>query len=107
VRLDPRPLKLIIFCTAAPAGIDAEVAQFFATQAHEGPVAIDEETNARLRMKVHKRVLVVMVVTYCECAPCLRLCKLSLRRAVAQTLDKGCVNSRTSGLEYLRFASAP
>ncbi|KAJ7904341.1 major facilitator superfamily domain-containing protein [Mycena olivaceomarginata] len=60
---------------AAPAGIDAEVAQFFATQAHEEPVTIDEETNARLRMKVHKRVLVVMVVTY-----------------FAQTLDKGTLN---------------
>ncbi|KAJ7179275.1 major facilitator superfamily domain-containing protein [Mycena filopes] len=56
------------------AGIDAEVANFFAAQAHE-PVPIDEETNKRLRWMVHKRVLVVMVVTY-----------------FAQTLDKGTLN---------------
>ncbi|KAF7352941.1 MFS general substrate transporter [Mycena venus] len=60
---------------AAPAGIDAEVAQFFATQGHDGPVVIDEETNKRLRWMVHKRVLVTMVVTY-----------------FAQTLDKGTLN---------------
>ncbi|KAF7355160.1 MFS general substrate transporter [Mycena sanguinolenta] len=59
---------------AAPAGIDAEVAQFFATQVHE-PVVIDEETNKRLRRMVDKRVMVVMVVTY-----------------FAQTLDKGTLN---------------
>ncbi|KAJ7781402.1 major facilitator superfamily domain-containing protein [Mycena metata] len=59
---------------AHPAGIDAEVAQFFAAQVHE-PVVIDEETNKRLRWMVHRRVLVVMVVTY-----------------FAQTLDKGTLN---------------
>ncbi|KAJ6539196.1 major facilitator superfamily domain-containing protein [Mycena capillaripes] len=59
---------------APPVGIDAEVAQFFAAQVHE-PVVIDEETNKRLRWMVHRRVLVVMVVTY-----------------FAQTLDKGTLN---------------
>ncbi|KAJ7507573.1 major facilitator superfamily domain-containing protein [Mycena galericulata] len=58
-----------------PPGIDAEVAQFFAAQSHEGPVLIDEATNARLRWMVHKRVLTVMVITY-----------------FAQTLDKGTLN---------------
>lgn len=43
-------------------GIDAEVAEFFA---EGGPlIEIDEATNARLRIMVHKRVLVVMVTTY-------------------------------------------
>ncbi|KAJ7699928.1 major facilitator superfamily domain-containing protein [Mycena rosella] len=61
--------------TGAPAaGIDAEVAQFFADQAQE-PVVIDEATNKRLRWMVHKRVLTVMVITY-----------------FAQTLDKGTLN---------------
>ncbi|KAJ7283840.1 major facilitator superfamily domain-containing protein [Mycena rebaudengoi] len=59
---------------APPAGIDAEVAQFFA-QNNAEPVVIDEATNLRLRMMVHKRVLVVMVLTY-----------------FAQTLDKGTLN---------------
>ncbi|KAJ7095236.1 major facilitator superfamily domain-containing protein [Mycena belliarum] len=59
---------------APPAGIDAEVAQFFAARAHE-PVAIDAATNTRLRRMVHKRVLTVMVITY-----------------FAQTLDKGTLN---------------
>ncbi|KAJ7499069.1 MFS general substrate transporter [Mycena latifolia] len=59
---------------APPAGIDAEVAQFFAAQANE-PVVIDEATNLRLRWMVHKRVLTVMVITY-----------------FAQTLDKGTLN---------------
>ncbi|KAJ7576126.1 major facilitator superfamily domain-containing protein [Mycena floridula] len=54
-------------------GIDAEVAQFFG-DAHK-PVVIDDETNKRLRWMIHKRVLVVMVVTY-----------------FAQTLDKGTIN---------------
>ncbi|KAK7061570.1 MFS general substrate transporter [Favolaschia claudopus] len=62
------------FFTVA-AGIDAEVAQFFAANVHE-PVVIDEATNVRLRWMVHKRVLVVMVVTY-----------------FAQTLDKGTINT--------------
>ncbi|KAG7097130.1 hypothetical protein E1B28_004508 [Marasmius oreades] len=62
----------------APArGIDAEVAEFFATHGDEsrGPIVIDDKTNKRLRNMVHKRVLVVMVVTY-----------------FAQTLDKGTIN---------------
>ncbi|EJD48810.1 MFS general substrate transporter [Auricularia subglabra TFB-10046 SS5] len=57
----------------AAHGIDAEVADFFAQES--AAITIDDETNARLRMKVHKRVLVVMVVTY-----------------FAQTLDKGTLN---------------
>ncbi|KAH8830706.1 MFS general substrate transporter [Flagelloscypha sp. PMI_526] len=56
-----------------PAGIDAEVANFFSGE--NGPIEISEEENVRLRWKVHKRVLVVMVVTY-----------------FAQTLDKGTIN---------------
>lgn len=58
-------------------GIDAEVAQFFsetAAGATKPVVAIDDATNRRLRWMIHKRVLVVMVVTY-----------------FAQTLDKGYV----------------
>ncbi|KAJ3479348.1 hypothetical protein NLI96_g9127 [Meripilus lineatus] len=60
----------------SPAGIDAEVARFFAesSTASKG-VEIDEATNRRLRWMIHKRVLVVMVVTY-----------------FAQTLDKGTIN---------------
>ncbi|EIN10598.1 MFS general substrate transporter [Punctularia strigosozonata HHB-11173 SS5] len=54
-------------------GIDAEIAQFFAET--DKPIYIDPETNRRLRWMVHKRVLVVMVVTY-----------------FAQTLDKGTIN---------------
>ncbi|KAI0788160.1 hypothetical protein C8Q74DRAFT_1216620 [Fomes fomentarius] len=54
------------------AGIDAEVAEFFAKQGTSGPIEIDEETNRRLRWMVHKRVLVVMVTIY-----------------FAQALDKG------------------
>ncbi|KAF8665549.1 hypothetical protein AX16_000009 [Volvariella volvacea WC 439] len=65
--------------TGLPAksnGIDAEVAEFFAHGTSNGqPIVIDEETNARLRRMVHKRVLSVMVVTY-----------------FAQTLDKGTIN---------------
>lgn len=57
--------------SAPQAGIDAEVAQFFADTGSK-PVEIDDATNRRLRWKIHKRVLVVMVVTY-----------------FAQTLDKG------------------
>ncbi|TBU25211.1 MFS general substrate transporter [Dichomitus squalens] len=60
--------------TQAAAGIDAEVAEFFATQG-KGPIEIDEATDRRLRWMIHKRVLVVMVVTY-----------------FAQTLDKGTIN---------------
>ncbi|KAF7331961.1 hypothetical protein MKEN_00076400 [Mycena kentingensis (nom. inval.)] len=56
------------------AGIDAEVAQFFA-QADQTPVVISEAENVRLRWMVHKRVLTVMVITY-----------------FAQTLDKGTLN---------------
>ncbi|KIY73759.1 MFS general substrate transporter [Cylindrobasidium torrendii FP15055 ss-10] len=57
---------------APPAGIDNEVANFFSSQ---GPVEIDEATNKRLRWMVHKRVLLVMVITY-----------------FAQALDKGTIN---------------
>ncbi|TRM68252.1 major facilitator superfamily domain-containing protein [Schizophyllum amplum] len=61
---------------AKPAvGIDAEVAEFFAAQQSQGPIEIDDATNRRLRSMIHKRVLVVMVVTY-----------------FAQTLDKGTIN---------------
>ncbi|KAF5393940.1 hypothetical protein D9757_000166 [Collybiopsis confluens] len=64
---------------APPLGIDAEVAEFFAHAADackDGkPIVIDEKTNIRLRWMIHKRVLVVMVVTY-----------------FCQTLDKGTVN---------------
>ncbi|KAJ7937200.1 major facilitator superfamily domain-containing protein [Mycena leptocephala] len=67
------------------AGIDAEVAQFFAAQVHE-PVVIDEETNKRLRWMVHKRVLVVMVTTYSKYKD------LTANHPVAQTLDKGTLN---------------
>ncbi|KAF8915909.1 major facilitator superfamily domain-containing protein [Mucidula mucida] len=56
------------------AGIDDEVANFFAAQSST-PIVIDDETNRRLRWMVHKRVLVVMIVTY-----------------FAQTLDKGTIN---------------
>lgn len=54
-------------------GVDAEVAEFFA-QNHVH-TKIDDATNRRLRWMVHKRVLLVMVVTY-----------------FAQTLDKGTLN---------------
>lgn len=78
----------------APAGIDAEVAQFFSAQARE-PVIIDEATNVRLRWMVHRRVLVVMVVTYCE-AHSFHLILVPMKIygsfLVAQTLDKGYVN---------------
>lgn len=46
---------------AAAAGIDAEVADFFASQS-QGPVEIDEETDRRLRWMIHKRVLVRIIV---------------------------------------------
>lgn len=64
----------VSYYVAPAAGIDAEVAQFFAQNKSDPTkrVVIDEETNKRLRRMVHKRVLVVMVVTY-----------------FAQTLDKG------------------
>ncbi|CAE6341464.1 unnamed protein product [Rhizoctonia solani] len=56
------------------AGIDAEVANFFA--AREGKnIVIDEATNKRLKRMIDKRVLLVMVVTY-----------------FLQTLDKGTIN---------------
>ncbi|KAI0796497.1 MFS general substrate transporter [Abortiporus biennis] len=60
----------------APKGIDAEVARFFAeSSGTSSAIEIDDATNRRLRWMVHKRVLVVMVVTY-----------------FAQTLDKGTIN---------------
>ncbi|KAJ4493006.1 MFS general substrate transporter [Lentinula edodes] len=60
-----------------PTGIDAEVAEFFASLAPDTSkggkaVVIDDATNRRLRWMIHKRVLVVMIVTY-----------------FCQTLDKG------------------
>lgn len=59
-----------------PAGIDAEVADFFAQSSSlTGAVIIDEATNIRLRWMVHKRVLSIMVITY-----------------FAQALDKGTLN---------------
>ncbi|KAI5117294.1 hypothetical protein M0805_006816 [Coniferiporia weirii] len=54
-------------------GIDAEVAQFFENRKDE--IVIDDATNRRLRWMVHKRVLVVMVLTY-----------------FLQALDKGTIN---------------
>ena len=60
---------------AAPVkGIDAEVAEFF-ENSPDTEIVIDEQTNRRLRMMVHKRVLVVMVTTY-----------------FLQALDKGTIN---------------
>ncbi|KAJ7228810.1 MFS general substrate transporter [Mycena pura] len=62
--------------TQAPsAGIDAEVARFFAQAPRNEPVVIDDATNIRLRWMVHRRILTVMVITY-----------------FAQTLDKGTLN---------------
>ncbi|KAG6890890.1 hypothetical protein C0995_000847 [Termitomyces sp. Mi166 len=63
--------------TEAPSrGIDAEVAEFFAqTSPVTETAVIDDATNVRLRWMIHKRVLVVMVMTY-----------------FAQTLDKGTIN---------------
>ncbi|KAF5388085.1 hypothetical protein D9615_000249 [Tricholomella constricta] len=59
-----------------PAGIDSEVADFFAQSSSSTKVVIiDEATNVRLRWMIHKRVLTVMVVTY-----------------FAQSLDKGTIN---------------
>lgn len=58
-------------------GIDAEIAEFFnetAAGVTKPIVVIDEATNRRLRWMIHRRVLLVMVVTY-----------------FAQTLDKGYV----------------
>ncbi|KAG9121118.1 hypothetical protein FRC07_003057 [Ceratobasidium sp. 392] len=60
--------------TQPAAGIDAEVANFFATQGDK-KIVIDEATNKRLKRMIDKRVLLVMVVTY-----------------FAQTLDKGTIN---------------
>lgn len=60
-------------------GIDAEIAEFFnetAAGVTKPIVIIDDATNRRLRWMIHKRVLVVMVVTY-----------------FAQTLDKGYVKT--------------
>jgi hypothetical protein len=42
--------------SAPPAGIDSEVADFFASS--NKVIVIDEATNVRLRWMVHKRVLV-------------------------------------------------
>ncbi|KAH8925564.1 MFS general substrate transporter [Atractiella rhizophila] len=56
-------------------GVDAEIAEFFAQNPHLAGIVIDEAENKRLRWMIHKRVLVVMVVTY-----------------FAQTLDKGTIN---------------
>ncbi|CCO29287.1 putative transporter C417,10 [Rhizoctonia solani AG-1 IB] len=56
------------------AGIDAEVANFFAAQEGKN-IVIDEATNKRLKRMIDKRVLLVMVVTY-----------------FLQTLDKGTIN---------------
>ncbi|KAH0587320.1 hypothetical protein H2248_006121 [Termitomyces sp. 'cryptogamus'] len=61
---------------APPRGIDSEIAEFFAqTSTTTKAVVIDNVTNVRLRWMIHKRVLVVMVITY-----------------FAQTLDKGTIN---------------
>ncbi|KAL0581994.1 hypothetical protein V5O48_000052 [Marasmius crinis-equi] len=58
------------------AGIDTEVAEFFAQHGVQSEgVVIDEATNKRLRWMIHKRVLVVMVTTY-----------------FCQALDKGTIN---------------
>lgn len=43
---------------APPAGIDAEVADFFAQSSPDKVVVIDDATNIRLRWMVHRRVLV-------------------------------------------------
>ncbi|KAF8756394.1 MFS general substrate transporter [Rhizoctonia solani] len=56
------------------AGIDSEVANFFAAQEGKN-IVIDEATNKRLKRMIDKRVLLVMVVTY-----------------FLQTLDKGTIN---------------
>ena len=64
--LDPGPVPV--------KGIDAEVAEFF-ENTPDVEVVIDEKTNKRLRMMVHKRVLVIMVATY-----------------FLQALDKGTIN---------------
>ncbi|QRV84106.1 major facilitator superfamily transporter [Ceratobasidium sp. AG-Ba] len=45
------------------AGIDAEVANFFAAQGDK-KIVIDEATNKRLKRMIDKRVLFVMVTTY-------------------------------------------
>lgn len=52
------PLPPLTLHQAPSAGIDAEVAQFFAQAQRQEAVVIDEATNVRLRRKVHKRVLV-------------------------------------------------
>ena len=51
--------------------VDKEVAKY----ATDTAIHIDEETNKRLRRMVHKRILVVMMVTY-----------------LIQTLDKGAMS---------------
>ncbi|KAF8678696.1 MFS general substrate transporter [Rhizoctonia solani] len=56
------------------AGIDSEVANFFAAQEGKN-IVIDEATNKRLKRMIDKRVLLVMIVTY-----------------FLQTLDKGTIN---------------
>ncbi|KAF8826582.1 hypothetical protein HHX47_DHR5000201 [Lentinula edodes] len=57
-----------VFTAPPPTGIDAEVAEFFASLAPDmskggEAVVIDDATNRRLRWMIHKRVLVVMIVT--------------------------------------------
>lgn len=54
--------RLVAACSnnvpAPPAGIDAEVADFFAQSSPDKVVIIDDATNVRLRWMVHRRVLV-------------------------------------------------
>ena len=71
----------------AAAGIDSEVADFFASQS-QGPIEIDEATDRRLRWMIHKRVL-VRVLTSVD-PRCLTPCQLVMVVTYfAQTLDKG------------------
>ncbi|XP_006460190.1 hypothetical protein AGABI2DRAFT_117146 [Agaricus bisporus var. bisporus H97] len=65
----------ILDYAAQHKGIDAEVAEFLAQSSNVESRTIDEATNKRLRWLIHKRILLVMVVTY-----------------FAQTLDKGTIN---------------
>lgn len=86
--------SLFTYPLQVPNGIDTEVAQFFADTTNNKPVEIDDATNRRLRWLIHRRVLVVMVVTY-----------------FAQTLDKGyvalyyCARTQwlTCGLQNTQF----
>lgn len=84
VQIEDTDKDVYSFRSASPGtdvpvkGIDAEVAEFFADAeavGKQGVPEIDDATNRRLRWMIHKRVLVVMVVTY-----------------FAQTLDKGTIN---------------